>query len=122
MKKKRKILIIEDDRSFAAVLNFLFKGEGYKVYVASNGKSALDMIDRKVPDLVVLDINLPDINGFKLCEAIKARQDTHDVPVIALTARDSSGDLEKGKRLGVVEYVVKPADHRGLLDAVRKHI
>ena len=119
---KKRILIVEDDRSFASVLSFLFKGEGLKVYVAYNGNSALEQIHKKSPDMVVLDINLPDINGFKLCEAIKARPDTRDVPVIMLTARDRPTDLEKGKRLGVIEYLVKPVDHRELLELVRRHL
>jgi DNA-binding response OmpR family regulator len=119
---KKKILIVEDDRSFALVLNFLFKGEGYKVYVAHNGDSALEQIHKKSPDLIVLDINLPDINGFKLCEAIKARSDTCDVPVVILTARDSSFDLEKGNKLGASAYLVKPVSHQELLEVVRRHL
>lgn len=119
---KKKVLIVEDDRSFAAVLNFLFKGEGYKVYVAHNGDSALEQIHKKTPDIVILDLNLPDINGFKLCEAIKARSDTRDVPVVILTARDSSFDLEKGNKLGASAYLVKPVDHRELLKVVRRHL
>ncbi len=119
---KKKILIVEDDRSFALVLNFLFKGEGYKVYVTHNGDSALEQIHRKTPDLVVLDVNLPDINGFKLCEAIKARSDTRDVPVVILTARDSALDQEKGNKLGASAYLVKPVDHRELLEVVRRQL
>ncbi len=119
---KKRILIVEDDRSFALVLSFLFKGEGFKVYLAHNGDSALEQIHKKTPDIVILDINLPDINGFKLCEAIKARSDTQDVPVIMLTARDSSYDLEKGKKLGVDAYLIKPVDHRQLLEVVKEKV
>jgi len=122
MSMRKRILIVEDDRSFATVLNFLFKGEGYKVDVVHTGASALDQIHKKTPDMVILDVNLPDINGFKLCEAIKARQDTVAIPVIMLTARDRPVDLEKGKALGVAEYLVKPADHRKLLEAARRHL
>lgn len=119
---KKSILIVEDDRSFGMVLKFLFKGEGYKVSIAANGDSALEQIHNKPPDMVVLDINLPDINGFKICEAIKARPDTRDIPVIILTARDSSFDVKKGGCLGAAAYLVKPVNHRELLEVVRSHL
>ena len=79
-------------------------------------------INRKTPDLLILDLNLPDIDGFKICSTIKSRSATKEVPIFMLTARDTIGNIEEGYDLGATEYFVKPVDDEKLLEAIRKHI
>src|SRR5262245_59138091 len=103
-----RILVVDDTpaniRSVAATL----KDEGYRLSVAKNGKQALDVVERIRPDLILLDVTMPELDGFETCRRIKSAAAWRDIPVIFLTARTSAADLVKGFESGAVDYVGHP--------------
>lgn len=114
---KSKILIVEDEPELVGILTFLLKDEGYDVEVAFDGEQALIEIEKNVPDLVLLDIMLPKIDGFDLCNII--RRET-SIPVIILSAKVNDEFIIKGLELGADDYVTKPFNHRELVLRINK--
>ena len=106
--KKNRILVVEDEESLLKLESILFTSKGYAVTGARDGKSALAAIALERPDLVVLDIMLPDLDGFEICRAIKENPETSSLPVIILTAKKSGKDLERGRLAGADAYITKP--------------
>jgi DNA-binding response OmpR family regulator len=107
-----KILIVDDDRVLSDVLAFTLRREGFEILQAYNGKSALLFWESEHPDLIVLDVNLPVMDGFTVCEWIRAQADT---PIILLTVRGEEDDIVKGLKIGADDYVVKPFSPRQLV-------
>ncbi|HHH41987.1 MAG TPA: response regulator transcription factor [Chloroflexi bacterium] len=110
------ILLIEDDRSIAEPLIFGLQAEGYRVLHAPDGRQGLEMARRERPDLILLDVMLPGLNGFTLCHTL--RQES-TVPILMLTARGQEMDRVMGLELGADDYIVKPFSFRELLARVR---
>ena len=106
MNKEIKILIVDDDRDILKVISANLKLEGYNVITAENGLDAYNLIKKESPDLIILDLNLPDIDGVQLCT--KLRKEEVNVPLIMLTARDSISDRVLGLECGADDYMVKP--------------
>jgi len=111
-----RILVVEDEAHIAEVVQSYLEREGHMVVWAASGEDALDDFDRRRPDLVVLDLNLPGISGEDVCRRIRAGS---DVPIIMLTARDGEEDLVKGLELGADDYLTKPFSPRELTARVR---
>jgi DNA-binding response OmpR family regulator len=112
-----KILIIEDDAALRRGLLDNFQDEGYEVIEASTGEGGLEMALSVGPDLLLLDIMLPGINGYEICEAI--RREGFDYPVIMLTAKGQESDIVRGLTLGADDYVTKPFSIQELVARVR---
>ena len=112
-----KILLADDKPSLCESLGLLFQGEGYQVVVAQDGQQAVELFRREMPDLVVLDVSMPKLDGFEVCEAIRAVDP--QVPVLMLSARSDVIDRKAGFRAGADDYVVKPFDNGELLLRVR---
>lgn len=110
------ILIVEDEPSIAEVVSLYLKRAGYQVAVAANGQAALDALGRRLPDLVILDIMLPQVDGFSVARWLRDRS---DVPIIMLTARREEVDRIAGLELGADDYVVKPFSPQELVSRVR---
>jgi DNA-binding response OmpR family regulator len=110
------ILIVEDEESIASFVSMYLQEEGYKVISAANGEDGLARAGDGAPELVILDIMLPDIDGFEVCRRL--RQDS-DIPIIMLTARDTSTDKVVGLELGADDYITKPFDPRELVARVK---
>ncbi len=106
MNQETKILIVDDDRDILKVISANLKLEGYNVITAENGLEAYNLIKKEMPDLIILDLNLPDIDGVQLCT--KLRKEEVNVPLIMLTARDSISDRVLGLECGADDYIVKP--------------
>ena len=119
MTEKSHILIVEDDLDLAEMLNAYFRVQGYEVETAAWGEDAVRMTKDKPPDLVVLDIRLPDIDGYEVCRRIRAQRRTQSVPVIFLTEKRDRVDKLSGLELGVVDYITKPFDIQELRLRVR---
>ena len=100
-----KILIVEDDKNILKNLSIILKAEGFTVVAKENQKSALEVIDNGMFDLILLDLTLPDGNGYAICGKVKNNQDT---PIIFLTASDDEASVVTGFRLGADDYIVKP--------------
>ncbi len=113
------ILIVEDQPNTADMLTSYFRAQGYKVTSVGWGKDALGFIEKVVPDLIVLDIRLPDIDGYEVCRHLRAHRRTEHVPVIFLTERRERGDRLAGLELGAVDYITKPFDVQELRLRVR---
>jgi two-component system alkaline phosphatase synthesis response regulator PhoP len=102
-----KILLVDDEPDIVELIRYNLERENYSVIEAFDGKQALHQI-RKNPDLILLDIMLPDINGFQVCTIIKEDEQFRDIPIIFLTALSSESDEIKGLNLGAVDYISKP--------------
>ena len=112
-----KILIVEDERAVARGLEYGLESEGFAVLLAENGGKALDLARTQKPHLILLDIRLPDINGFDVCRQL--RGEGARMPILMLTARDEAIDKVLGLELGADDYVVKPYDLRELIARIR---
>ena len=111
-----RILLVEDEQSLADTIKLNLELEGYKVQWANDGKKALKMFKQERFDLVVLDVMLPEMDGFTVCEAI--RLDNEQIPVLFLTAKHSSSDRVTGLKMGADDYLTKPFDDVELLNAI----
>ncbi|MCP5049951.1 MAG: response regulator, partial [bacterium] len=116
------ILIVDDAPRNLQVLGNLLRGQDYKISVASNGRQALSMMKKFIPDIILLDVMMPEVDGFQVCKQLKAVIRTKDIPVIFLTGRSQSEDILKGFELGAVDYVTKPFNPAELLARVRTHL
>ncbi|MCB8927965.1 MAG: response regulator [Ardenticatenaceae bacterium] len=117
--KSQSIYIVEDDNDLAEMLRAYFRVQGYKVSVASRGHDAVEGISQNVPDVVVLDIRLPDIDGYEVCRQLRRSRKTQHVPVIFLTEKREREDKLAGLELGAVDYITKPFDIQELRLRVR---
>jgi DNA-binding response OmpR family regulator len=107
-----KALIVDDDRVLSDVLAFTLRREGFEILQAYDGKNALLSWENEQPDLILLDVNLPVIDGFSVCEQIRGQADT---PIILLTVRGEEDDIVKGLKIGADDYIVKPFSPRQLV-------
>ncbi len=120
--RRKKILVVEDSRVARIVLCKFLEDHGYEVIEAGNGRSALSQLAVEAPDLVILDLILPDIDGYEIFRNMKDDERTREIPVIILTSRDSLVDKLKGRMSGSDEYVTKPFKNEILLDKLRKYL
>ena len=118
-KRNQAIFIVEDDIDLAEMLRAYFRVQGYDVTVASRGQDAIEEILENVPDVVVLDIRLPDIDGYEVCRQLRRSRKTQHVPVIFLTEKREREDKLAGLELGAVDYITKPFDIQELRLRVR---
>lgn len=107
---KGRILVVEDDIDISKMLRIYFDSQGYEVLVANRGQEALDTCRTKLPNVVVLDIQLPDIDGYEVCRTLRSNTRTSYVPIIFLTQKDERSDKIAGLELGADDYITKPFD------------
>ena len=121
-KSKSRILIVDDTVKNIQVLGTVLKTEGYQLNVAQNGLQALDVVSKVKPDLILLDVMMPKLDGFETCKRLKADPETAEIPVVFLTAKVETDDIVKGFELGAVDYVTKPFNTTELLVRVNTHL
>lgn len=119
---KKRILVVEDSRVARIVLCKFLQDHGYDIIEAANGRSALSQLAVEAPDLVILDLILPDIDGYEIFAQMKDNPQTRNIPVIILTSRDSLVDRLRGRMSGSDEYVTKPFKNEILLDKLKKYL
>jgi DNA-binding response OmpR family regulator len=117
---KHKILVVDDDPYILMSLEFLMKKSGYEVHVARNGTEALDIIARQIPDLILLDIMMPDVDGYAICERVKKSADWKHIKIVFLSAKTREADIKKGYDLGASLYVSKPFSTKELVKSVKE--
>jgi class 3 adenylate cyclase len=117
-----RILIVEDTPANIQALSATLKAHGYQISVATNGQQALDVLSRLRPDLILLDVMMPGMDGFETCRRLKASEDWRQIPVIFLTAKTDTADIVRGFELGAVDYVGKPFNAHELLARVNTHL
>ncbi len=119
---EKTILAVDDDASTLRLISILLEDKGYKVNLAQSGEEALESLKNSLPDLILLDIIMPGLNGFEVCSQLKKRNNTRSIPIVFLTAKDEIDDIVKGFKLGGVDYIVKPFHEEELLVRIRTHI
>jgi phosphate regulon transcriptional regulator PhoB len=112
---KAKILVVDDEPDALELIEYNLRGTGYQVFTASNGNCALELARRHLPDLVVLDLMLPEVSGIEVCKILRRNPDTADVPILMLTAKAEEIDRVIGLEVGADDYVTKPFSPRELI-------
>jgi len=116
----KKILVTEDSPTILAIVRRFLEAEGYRVIAAADGQEALDKARKEGPDLIVLDLMLPKIDGYKVCAMLKFDRNFRDTPVIILTARAGEADRKLGSEVRADAYLIKPIDPKLLIAKVKE--
>lgn len=119
---KNTILVVDDTPDNLRLLTGLLSEHHYKVRLAPSGELALATIRKKAPDLILLDIMMPEMDGFEVLERLKNNPATSNIPVIMLTARKSREDMQRARDLGAAEYITKPFKAVEVVDKVLRHL
>ena len=122
MKKQHYILVVDDNLENLRVVSSHLKEKGYQIALAHNGFSALKVLEETKIDLILLDIMMPEMDGFEVCDRIKEDPDLKEIPVIFLTAKNNSEDVVRGFRKGGVDYITKPFNREELLARLSNHL
>jgi CheY-like chemotaxis protein len=118
----KKILLVEDNEVNRRLARFLLRSRGYQVREATTAAAAFEMIEKERPDLIVMDIQLPGMDGLEITRKLKERPATADIPVIAVTSYAMKGDREKALAAGCAGYVTKPIDKETFIAEVAAHV
>lgn len=113
------ILIVDDEPNIVLALQFLMEQNNYQVDIASSGEAALEAIMRTVPDLILLDIMLPGIDGYEVCEIVRLNPKCQDTRIVFLTAKGCDVDVAKGMLLGADAYIIKPFANAEVVEKVK---
>ncbi|MBN1164060.1 MAG: response regulator [Candidatus Krumholzibacteriota bacterium] len=116
---KRKILVVDDEEHIRKILQFQLEKHGYDVKIAENGEIAVEMVRREFPDLIMLDLMMPKIDGFEVCRRLRSDFQTSQIPIIMLTAKSDLNDKIKGLQGGANDYLVKPYSNEEMILRVR---
>ena len=117
-----RILLVEDNEMNRRLAQFLLKSQGYIVYEATDGQEALRLAKAHLPDLILMDLQLPKVDGFTTTRILKEDDTTKDIPVVALTAYAMKGDVERALEAGCEGYVKKPIDKKEFLEMVARYL
>jgi len=116
----QRILIVDDEPSIIVPLQFLMQQNGYETAVAFSGEEAMESIVAKTPDLVLLDIMLPIVDGFEVCQRVRENQEWHNIRIILLTAMGGEANVAKGMALGADAYITKPFSNAEVIRKVKE--
>jgi CheY-like chemotaxis protein len=105
---RKKILVVDDEQDQVAIIKKQFEAVGYEVAIAYDGEEAISKVRAAKPDLIILDVMMPGINGYEVCAILGREENYKNIPVIMLTAQRKAEDIKKGMDAGVVSYVQKP--------------
>jgi two-component system phosphate regulon response regulator PhoB len=108
------ILVVDDEPDLVELIRYNLEQEGYRVSAAGSGEEALELVRSDIPDLVVLDLMMPGVDGFEVCSLLRRQERTRSVPIVMLTARDNENDVVRGLETGADDYVTKPFSPRVL--------
>lgn len=115
-----KILVVDDDPYILMSLEFLMKKNGFNVLVARDGKEAKQIVNEFLPDIVLLDIMMPDVNGYEICKYIKSTKKLEHTKVVFLSAKSTESDIRKGYDLGASLYISKPFSTRTIVKQLKE--
>ncbi len=122
MKDNKQILVVEDDLYSAETLKFALEAKGHKVAMATNGKDALAMVNKEQPQLIILDIMMPKMDGYHFCRLLKFDARFKQIPVIIVSSKIQDADIEMGLACGANEYIAKPYDLNMLITTGEKYL
>jgi len=117
---KKRILLVEDEKDMAYAVTLQLEAKGYEVIAASDGHEGLEKARVKKPDLIILDLMLPKIDGYKVCRMLKFDSKYNNIPIILFTARAQDADKKIGREVGADAYITKPFEPKALLDKIRE--
>jgi len=117
-----RVMAVDDDHVIRGLLEVNLEMEGHEVITAVDGQDALDRVRDERPDLILLDVMMPNVNGWQVAETLKNDPETRNIPIVFLSARAMEADVRKGTDLGVQAYVTKPFDPIDLMDLVNRLI
>jgi two-component system, OmpR family, alkaline phosphatase synthesis response regulator PhoP len=120
--KRPLILSVDDESEIRELIRLHLERAGFNVVTAGNGEEAIEIVRRELPDVIVLDVMLPDVNGFGLCEILRSCETTASVPIVMLTACSSAESHKVARDTGANDYVNKPFRPAELIECVRKHL
>lgn len=120
MAKAKRVLVCDDDPVILKLLEVNLELEGYEVLSAHHGEEALLLAESEVPDLVILDIMMPRMDGYETAEKLRANDVTRDIPLVFLSAKAQAADIERGEQYDVDEYITKPFDPSELIEVVER--
>ncbi|WKN43048.1 response regulator transcription factor [Tunicatimonas pelagia] len=116
---KKKVLLVDDEPNILLSLDFLMKKNGYEVFIARNGEEALDIAQQEKPNIVILDIMMPKVDGYEVCHFLKSQPDYSHTRIIFLSAKSKEDDIQKGYEAGADLYITKPFSTRTLVKQVK---
>ena len=111
----KKVLIVDDEPNIVAALEFLLQRNGYEVRIARNGGEALKLVEAELPDLVLLDVMMPQKSGYEVCQRMRERDDWRHIKIVMLSAKGRDAEVNKGLSIGADLYVTKPFSTRDLI-------
>ncbi len=114
VKKKIKVLVADDDKNVMNIIRYSIDVDEFEIIEAANGKEVLGMIFIELPDILILDIMMPEMDGYRVCEELRKQDSTKNLPIIILSAKTSVDDKLKAMDLGIDDYMIKPFDPREL--------
>lgn len=117
-----KLLLVDDEPNILLSLDFLMRKNGFQVLLARNGTEAMQLLKEQTPDLVILDIMMPDVDGYQICQFIKGDGKLKSTKVIFLSAKSKESDIAKGLELGADAYMTKPFANKALIEKVKELI
>jgi len=120
MENKKRILIVDDEQDLVEMLATRFEAAGYEVDMAYNGQECLERVRNNKPNLIILDIMMPKLDGLHVCRLLKFNEEYQDIPIVILTARGQENDRQAGEKVGADFYIVKPFDSDDLMSTVEE--
>src|SRR5574344_2050480 len=119
---KKKVLIVDDEQDIVESLKFVLEVAGFECHCAYNGEDGLNMAKEILPDLIILDVMMPKINGFKICRLLKYDNKYKNIPILMLTARTQEEDKLIGEETGADEYITKPFEINELIEKIEGYL
>lgn len=116
----RKILIVDDEPNIVMSLEYIFKKENFKVFIARDGAEAIEIAEKNIPDIILLDIMMPNVDGYQVLNYLKQNENLMDMKVIFLSAKNKISDIELGLQLGADKYISKPFSTKQLVKEVKE--
>src|SRR5512139_4036125 len=108
MPDQKKVLVVEDEPDIRNLIAFALQYAGYRVLVSADGDDAVRLAGEEQPDLILLDVKMPKMDGYEACQLLRAQDSTKDIPVVFLSARGQDSEIQRGLELGAEEYILKP--------------
>ncbi len=118
----KKILVVDDEELTTQLAKTFLEKHGFNVIIAIDGEEGLSMAKAENPDLILLDVMLPYMDGFEVCKKLKESDNFKNTPILMFTAKGLSSDIEKGQAVGADEYIIKPFSGKALVATIRKHL
>jgi len=118
---KKTILVVDDEPDVLTFLKKRLEAHNYKVITASDGVEGIKKVSQAKPDIILLDIIMPNKDGFTMLSELRAKEETQDIPVVIISARGESRSIFKGQNLGAIDYLIKPYDFKELLKYIKRY-